>query len=141
MNSAPAGACAPTEHAADCPIATEPGSGDGPGVGAAVMAGDDLDVLVPRSAVPVLVLDASIGEVNVAVVIRQLVFASPPRDLVRFPIWAPIAVLLASVSLVQEALVVAFELVVQGDAIHAAALLTKALRGPYVGPVNVRVVG
>jgi hypothetical protein len=41
---------------------------------------------------------------------------------------------------VQEPLVVALQLVVEDHAIHAAALLTQALLGAHVGPIDVRVV-
>jgi hypothetical protein len=78
--------------------------------------------------------------VDVAVVIRQVVFASPPSDLLRFPIRASIAILLAPIPLVQEALVVALELVVQDDAVYSPAVVANALLGVDVGSVDVRVV-
>jgi Cytochrome C oxidase subunit II, transmembrane domain len=51
-----------------------------------------------------------------------------------------VAILPAAIALVQEPLVVALQLVVQDHAIHSAPLLTEALLGAYVGPIDLRVV-
>jgi len=104
------------------------------------MAGHELDVFVPRESVAVFILDSRIREVHVSVVARQVVLASPARDLLRFPVRPPIAVLLASIPLVEEPLVVPLELVVQVDAVHSAAVFADALFGAQVGAINLRVV-
>lgn len=54
--------------------------------------------------------------------------------------WCVVAVLPPAIALVQEPLVVAFQLVVQNHAIHSAALLSKALLGARVGAIDLRVV-
>jgi len=61
-------------------------------MGAAVVRGHNLDVLVPTPAIPILVLDAGIGKVHVTVLVRQLVLPRPSRDLLRFAIGPPVAV-------------------------------------------------
>src|SRR5512144_2345977 len=107
------GARASSDDAADGPIATEPRTRDGARVRAAVVVGHDLEVLVTRTAVAVVVLDACVGEVHMPVVVRQVVLARPARNLVRVAVRPTVAVLAPAVPLVEEALVVALELVVQ----------------------------
>ena len=79
-------------------------------MGTAVVGGDDLNVLMPRATVPVLVLDAGIRETDVAIVVRQLVLPRPARDLGGFAIRPAVAVLLPSIALVEESLIVPLEL-------------------------------
>ena len=110
------------------------------GMGAAIVGGHDLDVLVTRPAVAVLVLDTRIGEVHVSVVVRQVVLSRPPRDLLGLAIRPTVAVLLAAIALVQEPLVVALELVVEDDAPNPTALAAEALLGALIGAIDLRVV-
>src|SRR5919197_1288482 len=77
---------------------------------------------------------------DMTVVVRQVVFACPSCDLLRFPIRPSVAVLPPAIALVQEPLVVALQLVVQDHAIHSAALLSKALLSTRVGAIDLRVV-
>ena len=67
-------------------------------------------------------------------------FARPSRDLLRLPIRPSVAILPASIALVQEPLIVSFELVVQDNAVHSAALLAKPLLCAEVGTVDLRIV-
>jgi hypothetical protein len=69
-------------------------------MGAAIMAGHDLDVFVARSPVTVFVLDPGIREVDMTVVVRQVVFTRPSCDLLRLPIRSSVAILPAAVTLV-----------------------------------------
>ena len=91
------------------------------GVGAAIVAGHYLEVLMPRAAVAVFVLDAGIGEPDVPIVVRQIVFTCPPRNLFGLTVRPAVAVLRASVALVEESLIVALQLVVEDDAPDPAA--------------------
>ena len=118
----PSAAAATADRAADRAIAGESGPGGGAGVGAAIVAGHDLDILMPRAAVAVFVLDAGIREVDVPIVVRQVVFPRPACNLFGLPVRPAVAVLLASIALVQEALIVALQLVVEDDAPDSAAL-------------------
>jgi hypothetical protein len=81
-------------------------------MGAAIVAGDDLDVLVPRAPVPVLVLDAGIRETDVTIGVWQLVFPRPADDLFGLTIRTAVAILVPSIALVEESLIVPLELVV-----------------------------
>ena len=90
-------------------------------MGAAIVAGHDLEILVPRATISVLVLDPRVRKPDVPVV-RQLVFPRPPCNLFGFTVRPAVAVLLASIALVQEALIVALQLVVEDDAPNPTAL-------------------
>ena len=72
---------ATADRASDREIAGESGLGGAAGVGAAIVAGRDLEILMPRAAVAVLVLDAGIREPDVPIVVRQLVFPRPACNL------------------------------------------------------------
>jgi ribosomal protein S1 len=74
--------------------------GGAAGMGAAIVAGDDLKILMPRAAISVLVLDPRVRESDVPIVVRQLVFPSPPCNLFGLTVRPAVAVLLASVALV-----------------------------------------
>jgi hypothetical protein len=61
-------------------------------VRAAVVQRLDLDVERSEMPVAVLVLDARVGELDVAVVVRQLVLDGPAMDLLRRSIGSAVAV-------------------------------------------------
>jgi hypothetical protein len=109
-------------------------------VGAAIVAGHDLEILMPRTAVTVFVLDAGIRESDVPIVVRQLVLPRPPCNLFWFTVRPAVAVFLAPIALVQEPLIIALEFVIEDDAPNPAALVTKSLRGALIGGVDIGVV-
>jgi hypothetical protein len=109
-------------------------------MGTTVVAGHYLQVLVSRPPVAVLILDARVGEVNVSVVVRQVVLASPPGDLLRLAIGPAIAVVLSSIALVEEPLIVALEFVVEDDTVDAATLFPQSLLCTLVGSIDLGVV-
>jgi hypothetical protein len=76
-------------------------------MGAAIVAGHNLEILMPRTAVTVFVLDADIRESDVPIVVRQLVLPRPPSNLFGFTVRPTVAVFLATIALVQEPLIVA----------------------------------
>ena len=96
-------------------------------MGAPIVAGHDLKILMPRTAVSVLVLDSCIREPHVPIVVRQLMFPRPACNLFGLTVRPTVAVLLPSVALVQEALIVALELVVEDDAPDPPPGLSDAL--------------
>ena len=108
---------------------------------AAVVLGRDLDVLVRPAAITVLVLDADVGEVNVAIEVGEVVLARPGLDLTNVVVGPAVAVLSAAVAPLPEPLVLALELVVEGDAPDAPSLAAETLFGPQVSPVDLTVVG
>jgi hypothetical protein len=109
-------------------------------VGAAVVAGHDLEILVTRAAVTVFVLDSSVGKVHLFAVVRQLMLTRPTSNLLGLSIGSPVAVLAAVIVLLKEALVIPLELVVEDHSLDSAALLADALLGTLVGAINVGVV-
>ena len=109
-------------------------------VGAAVVDGRDLDVLLARAPVDVLVLDAHVGEVDLLVEVRQVVFDRPRGNLLGIPVGAAVTVGAAAIPLLQEALVLALELVVEDDAPNAIAALGEAVGGLQVGAIDLDVV-
>ena len=141
MRRAPAATTASAHHPTDHGVTPKPGLGGGAGMGAAIVRGHDLDVLVPTPAIPIVVLDARIGKVHMTVVVRQLVFPRPPRDLLRLAIGPAVAVLLATVALVEKTLVVALQLVVENDAADAPAFAAEPFLCALVGAIDLGVVG
>ena len=71
------------------------------------MASHDLEILMPRAAVSVLVLDPGIWKPDVPIVVRQLVFPGPPGNLFGLTVRPAVAVLLAAIAFVEEPLIVA----------------------------------
>jgi len=51
-------------------------------MGAAIVRGDDLDVLALPAAIRLLVLDADVGEVDLVIEVRQVVFVRPFANLI-----------------------------------------------------------
>ena len=109
-------------------------------MGAAVVASNHFEVLVPRATVTVVVLDARIRETHVPIFVRQLVLPRPPRDFFGLAIWPTVAVLLAAIALVQEPLIVALQLVVEDDAPNPTPLPTETLLSALIGAIDPRVV-
>ena len=75
----------------------------------------ELDVLVKLSAIE-LVLDSVVGEMNLIVEVRQIVFTRPATDLVLVATRAAVAVGATAVGLLQELLVLALQVLFKDDA-------------------------
>jgi hypothetical protein len=103
------------------------------------MRGQHLDVLMALATIEV-VFDAEVWKVNLVVEVRQLVFLCPLRDLSRVPIRPSIAVRSISVVLLQERLVIAFQLLLEHDPPNLGALVSKLLLGPLMRPIELGVV-
>jgi hypothetical protein len=71
-------------------------------VGAAIVACDDLDVLMTTPPIAVLVLDPGVGETDVPVFGRQLVLARPPSNFLRLAVRAAVAIFASAIALVKE---------------------------------------
>jgi len=100
----------------------------------------DLDILVLASPVELLVFDPHVGKVDLVVEVREVVFAGPFLDLMRIATGPTAAVLAVSIPLVQPFLIVALELVVEGDSVDACFALSEPLRLPQIGVVDLGVV-
>jgi hypothetical protein len=109
-------------------------------VGTTIVRRDDLDVLSAPAAVRLLILDARVREMHLFVEVRQVVFACPFANLVGRPIGSSVAVVVILVALVQPTLILALELVIQHDTIHARAALQEARLGLFIRAVNLDVV-
>src|SRR6185436_19262701 len=104
------------------PEASEARACLGGGVCTAIVRRRDLDVLSVAAPVRPLVLDAKVRKLHALFEHGQLAFPGPLRDLVACPRRASVAVLPVTIPLLQEALVVALELVVEDDACDARAV-------------------
>jgi hypothetical protein len=109
-------------------------------VGASIVAGHDLNVIVAWPSVSVFVLYPRIREMDMAVLVRQVMFTRPSHYFLWLPVRPSVAVLPAAITLVQKSLVVALQLVVQDDAVHSAALLADTLLSAQVCAIDLRVV-
>jgi hypothetical protein len=110
-------------------------------VSTAIVAGDDLEILVTRPSIAVFVLDASVGKVHLVVVVRQLVLTRPASDLLGLSMGSPVAVVAAAIPLLKEPLIVPLELVIENHSVDLAALLANAFLGVLVSAIDVGVVG
>ena len=109
-------------------------------MGAPVMKRCDLDVLDVAAAVGPLVFKAQIGKVDVPVEERQIVLVRPLLDLSRIPVWTSISIGPVAVAIVEKLLVLAFEFVVEDNAMNSHVLFLKPLSRPHVRRKKLRVV-
>jgi hypothetical protein len=88
-----------------------------------------------------VVLDAHIRELDVApVVARKVVLPCPVLDLPRTAIGPAIAVVTIAIALLQELLILAFQVVLEDDAVDVRALVTEAFGFLCVGAIEFRVM-
>ena len=116
-----AAATPPADAQADAPIAGEARARHAGAMRPAIVRRYDLDVLALPAAIRLLVLDADIGEMDLFVEVRQVVFVGPFANLIRRAIRMSVVVVMVLVSLVEPALVLALEFVVQNDALDVGA--------------------
>ena len=110
-------------------------------MGAAVVLREQLDVLVVLASVD-LVLDAVVGEVDLLIEVRQVVFARPLANLVLVAVRTAVAVGASAVVLLQELLVLALQVLLEDDAPNLEPVVLVAEPGFLlpVRRVEVRVV-
>jgi hypothetical protein len=109
-------------------------------MGTAIVRRHDLDVERVLTAVDV-VLDAHVGELDVAMVVtRQVVLSCPVLNLQRIAIGSAIAVVTIAVALLQELLILAFQVVLEDDAVDVRAFVTEAFGFLRVGAIEFRVM-
>ena len=102
---------------------------------------DDFDVPVLALAVTVLELDPRVWEAHAVVVVGKVVVLRPGGDLLGRPVGPAGAVGPPAVPLLQELLVLAFELVVENDAQDAAALIANLRLGVAARTIDIGVMG
>src|SRR5437667_3175273 len=120
-------------------VAPESGAGHARGVRAAIMFGDDFDVLMMVASVQ-FVLDAEVREVDRLIEVRQVVFARPAVNLVRVAIRSSVAVGPAAIVLLQPFLILALELLLENNPMDLRALLAQAFLLAQIGAIELNVM-
>jgi hypothetical protein len=92
------------------------------------------------AAVDILVLDAEIRKVKVAVEERQAVVLGPPRDLTLIAVMVAIVVVAVVIVFMEPVLVLALEFVVQDDALDLRVAFLEALGLALVGSIDLDVM-
>jgi hypothetical protein len=109
-------------------------------MGAAIVRGDDLDVFALPAAIGLLVLDADVGEVDLVIEVRQVVFVRPFANLIGRAIRMAVEVVVVLVPLVEPALVLALQLVVEDDALDVRPAVQETVLGLFVRAIDLKVV-
>ncbi|HVQ17056.1 MAG TPA: hypothetical protein VMS40_25810 [Vicinamibacterales bacterium] len=112
----------------------------GRSMGAAVVGRNDLEVFDLPATIPVLVLDADIGKLNVLVLVRQPVVQGPFSNLVGRTIGSAVAVPLLTIALLEETLIVTLQLIVEDYASNMATAVRDLGCRVLVGAVKVGIV-
>src|SRR2546425_8515726 len=94
---------------------------------------------MPMMAIEVI-FDPDVRKMDTIVEVRQLVFASPLLDLARIPIRPTVAVRAIAIALLQELLVLPFELTLHDDVPHVRAMLAELAGGMSIRVADARVV-
>jgi hypothetical protein len=109
-------------------------------MGAAIVRGDDLDVLALPAAIRLLVLDADVGEVDLVIEVRQVVLVGPIANLIRRAIGMAVVVVVVLVPLVEPELVLALQLVVEDGALDVRTPIQETVLGLFVRAIDLEVV-
>jgi len=109
-------------------------------VGASVVRRHDLDI--ERVIAPIdVVLDAHVWELDVPLVVaRQVVLPGPVLNLQRVTVGSAIAVVTIAIALLQELLILAFQVVLEDDAVGVRAFVTEAFGFLRIGAIEFRVM-
>jgi len=100
----------------------------------------DLDVLTIPAPIRLLVLDADVREMHLLVEVLQVMFERPLANLMCGSIRVSIVILAVLVVLVQPALVLALEFVIQDDTIDVGAAFQQTRLCLLVGAIDLDVV-
>jgi hypothetical protein len=100
----------------------------------------NLDVERVIAAVDV-VLEAHVRELDVALVVaRKVVLPCPVLNLQRIAVGPAIAVVTIAIPFLKELLILAFQVVLEDDAVDIRPRVTKTIRFLHVGAIKFRVV-
>jgi hypothetical protein len=100
----------------------------------------DLYVFNAAAAIPLLVLEANVRELDVPIDARQMPLARPTFDLLRRPVGATGRVAPSTVRGLQEALIVAFQFLFEDDAMHPRAPPGEPVGGLFVRSIQPRIM-
>ena len=116
-------------------VTRESGSRAIGGVGAAVVLGEDLDILAAVATFE-FVLDPEVREVHAVIEVREVVFAGPFFDLMWVPIRAPVTVRPTAIVFLEKTLVLALEVLLEDDAVNLRTLFAETLLRVEVGAIG-----
>src|SRR5437899_3672281 len=100
----------------------------------------DLHVAVKVVSVRVEEVDPNVGEMDVSVEVRKVMFERPALDFTLRPVGSAIGTRVASIALVEPLLVFTFELVIEGNVLDAGVAFQKAIDLVQVRLEDLRVV-
>ena len=109
-------------------------------MGAAIVDGQDLDVLMEVASIGLLVLDSQIREVDLVIEVGKVMRSGPGANLILGSIRMAVIVVAVAIVLVQPFLIVLLELVVEDDSVDPRTAFMKNLSGIQVGVENLRVM-
>src|SRR3954466_648096 len=107
---------------------------------AAIVDGEDFDILMTTATVELGVFNAQVREVHVLVEVRQGMFERPFPDPSRVTIRVAIVIVTLPITLVEPFLVLALELVVEDHAFDLRVPRVQAVSHAQIGLVNLRVM-
>jgi hypothetical protein len=88
-----------------------------------------------------VVLDAHVGELDVALLVTgEVVLTRPIDDLVQAAVWAAVAVVAVAIAVLEELLVLALEVILEDDAVDVSALVVQPLGFVRVSAIELGVV-
>ncbi len=109
-------------------------------MGTAIVRRHDFDVERVISPVDV-VFDSYVRELDVSLVIaRKIVLPRPVLDLQRIAVRSAIAVVTIAIPFLQELLILAFQVVLEDDAVDVRPRVTETFGFLYVGAIKFRVM-
>ena len=131
-------------HASAASVGGEVEAESGPGfcraVGASVVRRHDLDVERVIASIDV-VLNPHVRELHVPLVVaRQFVLPGPVLNLQRVTVGSAIAVVTIAIALLQELLILAFQVVLEDDAVDVRAFVAEAVGFLRIGAIEFRVM-
>src|SRR5262249_54004557 len=108
-------------------VTREPSSFHCRRVTAAVVDRGDLHVAVEVVSVRLEIVDPNVRKGDVPVEVREVVFECPSFNFTLRPVGSTIGIRIASIALVEPLLILAFQLVVEGDVVDAIAAFKKPI--------------
>ena len=105
------------------------------------MRRDDLDVLDLALTIRAVVFNAHVGKMDVTIDDRKVAPCGPFRNISSCRICVALGTSAIAIQVAEKSLIVALELVVEGDAPYSTALAAEAFLRTSVCPIDLGVVG
>jgi hypothetical protein len=100
----------------------------------------DLHVAVQVLSVRVEEVDPNVGKMDVSVEVRKVMLERPAFNFTLRPVGSAVGIRIAAIALVEPLLVLAFQLVIEGDALDTTVALQKAIDLVQVRLEHLRIV-